>query len=98
MIRENPLRSVVAYSRLVAELLNRQNVERSTVTIWSTSPYTGIAEGEIFFVEGFRLRIREELDFDEQRITSYGYEAYLHEERLYWYDDCTRYLSSLGCY
>jgi hypothetical protein len=51
MIRENPNRSVAAYSQLVAELLNRPNIGRSTVTIWSTSPYTGIAEGEIFFKE-----------------------------------------------
>ena len=87
MIRENPLGSVNVYSRLVAELLNRPNIERSTVTTWSTSPYTGITEGEIFFVTGFRLRIREELDFDAQRITAYGYEAYQYEERLYWYDD-----------
>jgi hypothetical protein len=87
MIEENPLHSVVTYSRLVGELLDHQNIERSTVTVWSTSPFTGTAEGEIFFIEGFRLRIREELDFDDQRITAYGYEAYHHEERLYWYDD-----------
>jgi hypothetical protein len=31
--------------------------------------------------------MREELDFDAERITSYGYEIYRGEERLYWYDD-----------
>ncbi|WP_420644851.1 toxin-antitoxin system TumE family protein [Candidatus Leptofilum sp.] len=60
---------------------------RSTVTVWSVSPFTGIAEGEIFFSGGFRLRIREELDFDDELITSYGYEAYQEAEKLYWYDD-----------
>jgi len=31
--------------------------------------------------------MREELDFDAGLITSYGYEVYQGEERLYWYDD-----------
>jgi hypothetical protein len=31
--------------------------------------------------------MREELDFDEQLITSYGYEVYRGAEKLYWYDD-----------
>ncbi|NOG36488.1 MAG: hypothetical protein HND44_18240 [Chloroflexi bacterium] len=71
----------------MAELQNRPLVERSTITVWSDSPYTAVAEGELFFANGFRLRMREELDFDDQRITSYGYEVYRNAERLYWYDD-----------
>lgn len=55
--------------------------------MWSESPYTGVAEGEVFFAQGFRLRMREELDFDAGLITAYGYEVYQGEERLYWYDD-----------
>lgn len=82
-----PLRSLEEYSQLVAELQSRPLVERSTVTVWSDSPYTAVAEGELFFANGFRLRMREELDFDDQRITSYGYEVYRNAERLYWYDD-----------
>jgi hypothetical protein len=31
--------------------------------------------------------VREEIDFDTGLITSYGYEAYWGDERLYWYDD-----------
>jgi len=75
------------YSRFVAEQLSRPTVSRSTLTIWSDSPYTGIAEGEVFCANGLRLRVREEIDFDAERITSYGYEAYRGDERLYWYDD-----------
>jgi hypothetical protein len=82
-----PLRSLKEYSQLVAELQNRPFVEHSTITVWSDSPYTAVAEGELFFTNGFRLRMREELDFDDQRITSYGYEVYRDAERLYWYDD-----------
>jgi hypothetical protein len=82
-----PLRSLRNYSSFLAELLADSLVERSTVTVWSDSPYTGIAEGEVFFKNGIRLRLREELDFDAGLITSYGYEVYRGEARLYWYDD-----------
>jgi hypothetical protein len=84
---DNPLEALSSYSHFVAELLDRPTVERSTVAVWSDSPYTGIAEGEVFFSNGIRLRLREELDFDAKLITSYGYELYRHEQRLFWYDD-----------
>jgi hypothetical protein len=83
----NPLESLGDYSRLVAQLLDRPTVERSTVVVWSESPYTGVAEGEVRFSNGTWLRMREELDFDAGLITSYGYEIHRGEERLYWYDD-----------
>ncbi|NOT55991.1 MAG: hypothetical protein HOP18_15435, partial [Deltaproteobacteria bacterium] len=84
---EHPLQSLAAYSQCVAEMLDRPPVRRSTVAVWSVSPYTGIAEGEVWFSSGFRLRLREELDFEARLITSYGYEVYREDERLYWYDD-----------
>lgn len=83
----NPLESLDNYSRFVVESLNRPTVKRSTVTIWSDSRYTGVAEGNVFFSNGIRLRLREELDFDANLIASYGYEICRGEERLYWYDD-----------
>jgi hypothetical protein len=82
-----PLKSLGSYSEFIAQLLQRPAVIGSTLMVWSASPYTGVAEGEILFVTGHRLRIREELDFDAGLITSYGYEIYREEERLYWYDD-----------
>lgn len=81
------LTSLAHYSRLIAETVNRPSVRHSTVAVWSDSPYTGVAEGEIHFYGGFRLRMREELDFDAGLIASYGYEVYRGDERLYWYDD-----------
>lgn len=87
MMSSQPLKSLAAYSQFVAELLNRPDVQRSTVVVWSDSPYTGVAEGDIFFEHGFRLRVREEIDFDAGLITAYGYEVYRGEERLFWYDD-----------
>ena len=62
--------SLAEYSRFVAELFNRSSVERSTVVVWSESPYTGVAEGEVFFSSGLRLRMREELDFEAHLIAS----------------------------
>ena len=79
----NPLKSLDAYSAFVAELFSQPNVTSSTVSVWSDSPYTGIAEGEVLFVNGLRLRMREEVDFDAGLIVSYGYEVYRGEERLY---------------
>ncbi len=84
---QSPLNSLAEYSEFVAQILNRSNVIRSTLTIWSNSPYTGTAEGEVFFTGNMRLRMREELDFDAALITSYGYEVYRSSEKLYWYDD-----------
>lgn len=83
----NPLKSLNEYSALIAEALSQPNVASSTVSVWSDSPYTGIAEGEALFTNGLRLRMREEVDFDAGLIISYGYEVYRGEERLYWYDD-----------
>lgn len=82
-----PLASLASYTKFLADLLSQPTVTRSTVIVWSVSPFTGIAEGEIFFSDGFRLRMREEIDFDDALITSYGYEAYRGSEKLYWYDD-----------
>ena len=84
---QSPLNSLAEYSELVSQILNRASVIRSTLVIWSNSPYTGTAEGEVFFTGNIRLRSREELDFDAALITSYGYEVYRGNEKLYWYDD-----------
>ena len=83
----SPLKSLSAYSHFVAEALGQPIVQSSTVAVWSDSPYTGIAEGEVLFTNGLRLRLREEVDFEAGLIISYGYEVYRSEERLYWYDD-----------
>jgi len=85
--QRNPLSSLSEYSRFIAELFDQPAVLRSTVTVWSDSPYTGTAEGEVLFRDGWRLRVREEIDFAEALITAYGYEVYRNDERLFWYDD-----------
>jgi len=84
---EKSLKSLDEYSQRIVEICARATVEKSTISVWSASKYTGIAEGEIFFSGEYRLRMREELDFDEGIITSYGYEVYHGNKRLFWYDD-----------
>jgi hypothetical protein len=83
----NPLNSLGAYSQFIAEMLSQPGIKNSTVAVWSDSPYTGIAEGEVLFHNGLRLRLREEVDFEAGLIVSYGYEVYRGEDKLYWYDD-----------
>ena len=84
---DTPLNSLTDYSRFVADLLHRPTIKRSTAAVWSDSRHTGVAEGEVFFSNNIRLRLREELDFYAGLITSYGYEVYRGSERLFWYDD-----------
>ena len=77
---DDALLSLGAYSRLIAEIANRRTIERSTIRVWSDSSHTGIAEGEILFSNGLRLRVREGLDFSAGLITSHGYEVYQNEK------------------
>ncbi len=82
----NPLSSLQDYSEYLAHLVQRPSVEHSTVNVRLNSRQTGIAVGEVWFKNGMKLRMREFLDFRSATISSYGYEVYLHEEKLYWYD------------
>jgi hypothetical protein len=75
------LTSLTEYSRFVAGVLNRPSVTRSTVAVWSDSPCSGIAEGEVFFARGIRLRLREELDFEAGLIAAYGDDAHHYQEK-----------------
>jgi hypothetical protein len=56
---QSPLLPLRVQPFFLAELLNEPDVLRSTVTVWSDSPYTGTAQGEVLFRDGVRLRVRE---------------------------------------
>jgi hypothetical protein len=47
----SPLGSLATYGLFVAEALNRSSVSHSTVTVWSDSPFTGTAEGEVVLID-----------------------------------------------
>jgi hypothetical protein len=86
-VNDNPLNALENYSHFLAKLTSQPPVESSTIAVWSVSKYTGVAEGELFFSHNYRLRMREDLDFDAGLIASYGYEVYQDNKKLYWYDD-----------
>jgi hypothetical protein len=86
-MEKNPLQSLIEYSNFVQERVARGSIHHSTVSVWSDSRYTGIADGEVFFHNGFRLRMREEVDFEAGMLISYGYEVYRGDNLLYRYDD-----------
>lgn len=69
---ENPVASLANYSGFIAQALDRPSVAHSTVVVWSSSPYTGVAEGDVSFANGYWLRLRQELDFEAKLITSFG--------------------------
>jgi len=60
----NPLKSLSDYSHFMTGLFTQSNIKSSTVAVWSDSPCTGVAEGDVCFTNGLRLRMREEVDFD----------------------------------
>ena len=83
----SPLDSHLAYSQFIYDLLtNRSTVEAHTLSVYTVGQTIGIVRGEITFRAGHKLRVFEQIDFLQQRILKYSYEAYLHNEQLWWYD------------
>lgn len=46
----NVLKALNDYSNFIIKLLDRSGVEKTTVVVWSESRYTGVAEGEVYFI------------------------------------------------
>jgi hypothetical protein len=62
------------------------SVRSSTLRFFTTSATAGVLEGSIFFHSGHELRVSELIDFAAGDILDYGYEVWLGDEKLYWYD------------
>lgn len=62
------------------------SVRLSTLRFFTTSATAGVLEGSIFFHSGHELRVSELIDFAAGDILDYGYEVWLGDEKLYWYD------------
>jgi hypothetical protein len=64
------------------------SIQMSTLTVIRQASHVATVEGELFFSNRFRLRVQEVVRFDliPPRLTWYGYEVWLGEEKLYWYD------------
>lgn len=62
-------------------------IRQTTVVLIRSGKSIATTKGEVFFREGIRLVIREQLlSFDAVEIEDYGYEVWQDEELLYWYD------------
>ncbi|MEI6531150.1 MAG: DUF6516 family protein [bacterium] len=58
----------------------------STLVVVHTGPVTAVVKGEIHFERGFVLRVLEVVNARQQRIEHYGYELWLGNVELWWYD------------
>lgn len=63
-----------------------KHIVSSTLKLYSVSAFTATMQGEIIFVNGLTLRIREFLDFKQERIMDYSYTLYRGEQKIRWYD------------
>jgi hypothetical protein len=85
----NPFQSLHEYEVFIYTLPQRNSsIVRSTLVIARRGRTIATLQGEIFFVQGYRLIVRERLstDMGQVMIESYGYEIWHNEELLYWYD------------
>lgn len=63
-----------------------EQIQASTLRLYSTSALTARVEGEIYFRNGLLLKIREFVDFRANRILDYSYTVYRGETKIRWYD------------
>lgn len=61
-------------------------IQMSTLVVVHTGPVTAVVKGEIHFEGGFVLRVLEVVNARQQRIERYGYELWLGNVELWWYD------------
>jgi len=81
------LHNIEAYEHFIYSLSeNYPEIAFSKLIVKRMGPHFAFVEGEIYFKKGFRLKVLEALDFDLERIESYGYEVYRDDEKLYYYD------------
>jgi hypothetical protein len=85
----NPFQSLRDYEEFVYTLKRRfPSVQRSTLMVVQRGKRTAIVQGEITFVQGYRITVRERLSFDEGPVVieGYGYEVWHYVDKIAWYD------------
>ncbi|MDI6770102.1 MAG: DUF6516 family protein [Anaerolineales bacterium] len=82
------LPSCTDYEALIYSLphSNPEQIQASTLRLYSTSAQTARVVGEIRFRNGLVLQIREFLDFKARQIRDYSYTIYHGEQKIRWYD------------
>lgn len=85
----NPLQNPHEYEKFIYALaILFPSIRTSTLRYISQGAKLGKVKGEIFFDYGFRIVVREILDYDQTFpiIDDYGYEIWRDDEKLFWYD------------
>lgn len=85
----NPFQSLRDYEEYVYTLRQRfPSIERSNLVLIRRGKRTAILQGEIGFVQGYRISLKERLSFDNGTVSieDYGYELWHNNEKLAWYD------------
>lgn len=65
---------------------NYKEIKASTLVFKRTSSYSAQVVGWLYFGKDIKLRVVETIDFIGSAIIDYGYEVWLGDEKLYWYD------------
>jgi hypothetical protein len=85
----NPLQSLRDYEAFVYTLPQQYPiVASSSLVVFQADENFATVRGDLYFVDGYRLVVRERLNMAAQPlvILSYGYEVWRNAEKLYWYD------------
>jgi hypothetical protein len=85
----NPLQSLPEYEQYIYTLPQRHTSIRScTLTVIRRGATVARLTGTVELIGGYRLVVREKLSFAGVPgvIAGYGYEVWLGERLLYWYD------------
>ena len=84
----NPFQSLAEYEQFVYTFQQRYPaIRRSTLTVIRRGAAAARLTGQLE-IGDYRLVVREKLSFVDKPglITSYGYEVWRGDEKLYWYD------------
>lgn len=85
----NPFQSLLEYEVFVYTLQSTYPfIIRSTLTVSRRGRGIAHLSGELLFNSGYRLTVYELLAWKAETVSiqQYGYEAWLGESKLYWYD------------
>ena len=85
----SPLVSLPEYETFVYGLQQQFSViQRTTLVVVRRGEAIVVVNGTIEFPQGFRLIVREQLNFAQTPglIKGYGYEVWQNNRQLYWYD------------
>jgi hypothetical protein len=85
----NPFQSLRDYEEFVYTLRQHfPSIQGSTLVVARRGKRTATLQGEIAFVQGYRITLKERLSFDEGPVVieDYGYELWHKGERIAWYD------------